>query len=86
MLGTFAEQVSSVRPVTVQAAISYLKMARGKLTASARTVVPPEQLQSELANHGRATFDVAVNIANERGVTVAQLTAKWMVSTSKATS
>jgi uncharacterized protein (TIGR00369 family) len=85
MLGTFAEQASSLRPVTTEVAISYLKMARGKLTATARTVVPAEQLQSELADQGRASFDVAVSIANERGVTVAQLKVTWVVSTGKGT-
>ncbi|HEX8414583.1 MAG TPA: hypothetical protein VF637_11970, partial [Sphingomicrobium sp.] len=58
---------------------------RGKLTATARTVVPAEQLQSELADQGRASFDVAVSIANERGVTVAQLKVTWVVSTGKGT-
>ncbi|MEO6361055.1 MAG: DUF4442 domain-containing protein [Sphingomicrobium sp.] len=85
MLGAFADQVASIRPVTVEVTVSYLKMARGTLTATARTVVPAEQLQSDLAGHGRATFDITVDISNDSAVTVAQLIARWVVSMSKST-
>jgi uncharacterized protein (TIGR00369 family) len=84
MLGVFAEQISSIRPVTNEVTISYLKIARGTLVATARTALPAKQLQNELATQGRATLDLTVDIANDRGGTVAQMHAKWMVSASKS--
>ena len=84
MLGVFAEQISAIRPVTVDATISYLKIARGTLVATARTALPAERLQNELATQGRATLDLTVDIANDRGGVVAQMKATWMVSASKS--
>lgn len=84
MLGVFAEQISLIRPVTVDVTISYLKIARGTLVATARTTVPAKRLQDELAAQGRATLDLTVDIANDRGGIVAQMKAKWTVSASKS--
>ena len=84
MLGAFAEQISSIRPVTSEIRISYLKIARGSLLATARAAVPAAELQNELATQGRVSLDLTVDIANDRGSLVAQMNAKWMVSASKA--
>jgi uncharacterized protein (TIGR00369 family) len=84
MLGVFAEQISSIRPVTIDVTIAYLKIARGTLVATARTALAAERLQNELATLGRATLDLTVDIANDRGAVVAQMKAKWMVSASKS--
>jgi uncharacterized protein (TIGR00369 family) len=84
MLGVFAEQISSIRPVTTDVAISYLKIARGTLVATARTALPAERLQDELATQGRAILDLTVDIANDKGGIVAQMKATWMVSASKS--
>jgi len=84
MLGVFAEQISSIRPVTIDVTISYLKIARGTLVATARTALPAKRLQDELATQGRATLDLTVDIANDRGAIVAQMKAKWTVSASKS--
>ena len=84
MLGVFAEQMSSIRPVTTEVTISYLKIARGTLTATARSVLPADQLQDALATHGRASLDVTVDIADDRNGMVAQMNAKWTVSASKS--
>ena len=84
MLGAFAEQISTIRPVTNEVTISYLKIARGTLVATARAALPAAQLQNELATQGRVTLDLTVDIANDRGGLVAQMSAIWMVSASKA--
>jgi uncharacterized protein (TIGR00369 family) len=84
MLGAFAEQISVIRPVTSEVTISYLKIAKGTLIATARTVLPVQRLQNELAMQGRVTLDVTVDIANDRGGIVAQMRAKWAVSASKS--
>jgi uncharacterized protein (TIGR00369 family) len=84
MLGVFAEQISLIRPVTVDVTISYLKIARGRLVATARTTLPAKRLQDELAAQGRVTLDLTVDIANDRGGIVAQMKAKWTVSASKS--
>jgi uncharacterized protein (TIGR00369 family) len=84
MLGVFAEQMSSIRPVTIEVTISYLKIAKGTLVATARTALSAERLQNELAAQGRATLDLTVDIADYRGGIVAQMKAKWTVSASKS--
>ena len=84
MLGAFAEQISSIRPVTIDVAIAFLKIARGPLVATARTALPAIRLQKELTTQGRTTLDVTVDIADERGGVVAQMKATWTVSTSKS--
>jgi acyl-coenzyme A thioesterase PaaI-like protein len=84
MLGIFAEQISVIRPETIDVSVAYLKIARGTLVATARTSLPAERLQNELATQGRATLDLTVDIANDRGGIVAQMKAKWMVSASKS--
>jgi uncharacterized protein (TIGR00369 family) len=80
MLGAFAEWLSSIRPVTSELNVAYLKIARGSLTATACTDVPAQELRRCLVNEGRSIFNVLVDIANERGIVVARLTAKWNVS------
>lgn len=84
MLGVFAEQLSVIRPVTVEVTISYLKIAKGRLVATARTVLPTEGLQADLVAQGRATLDLIVDIANDRGDLVARMRATWTVSASKS--
>ena len=84
MLGVFAEQISSIRPVTNEVTISYLKIARGTLVATAQTALPAKHLQNELATQGRATLELIVDIANDRGGMVARMNAKWLVSASKS--
>lgn len=84
MLGAFAEQISSIRPVTSEVTISYLKIARGTMVATARSDLPAAGLQDELVTTGRATLDVTVDIADGRGGIVARMKATWMVSTSKS--
>jgi acyl-coenzyme A thioesterase PaaI-like protein len=84
MLGVFAEQISSIRPVTDEVTIAYLKIARGTQVATARTALPVKRLQNELAAQGRATLDLTVDIANDRAGIVAQMNAKWVVSVSKS--
>ncbi|TFI56401.1 DUF4442 domain-containing protein [Sphingomonas parva] len=83
MLGVFAEQMPIIRPVTIEATISYLKIARGTLVATARTALAAEHLQDEFAAQGRATLDLSVDIADDRGI-AAQMKATWMVSASKS--
>jgi acyl-coenzyme A thioesterase PaaI-like protein len=84
MLGVFAEQITLIRPVTTEVTISYLKIAKGSLMATARSSLPAERLQHDLATQGRATLVLTVDIANGRGGIVAQMQAKWTVSASKS--
>ena len=79
MAGALAEHITAIRPVVSDARISYLKSARGTVTATATTLVAAADLQAELVAKGRVTFDVQVDVVDERLNSVAVLTATWNV-------
>lgn len=79
MAGTFPNQILSLRPVTKDARIQYLKIAKGVITATANTVDDPDTLRKTLKSEGRAVFDVAVSLTDEAGIEVATLTVTWDV-------
>jgi len=83
MLGAFADQLASIRPLTSDVTVNYLKIARGTLTVDARTDVSAEELRRTLSAEGRAIFSVAVNILDGRQIAVARLVAKWSVTSGK---
>lgn len=79
MAGAFAEHITAIRPVVSDARISYLKSARGLVTATATTARDAADLQAELVAKGRVTFDVRVDVKDEKSVCVATFTATWNV-------
>ena len=79
MTGTFADIIMAVRPVAAEARVRYLKLARGPLTATATTVEPPEALRAKLDADKKVAFDVAVDVTDEKGQSVAALTVAWNV-------
>src|SRR3954471_23443018 len=48
MAGAFAEMIGSLRPVAAEAKISYLKLARGIVSCTAKTAEPAEALRRRL--------------------------------------
>ncbi|HJR55137.1 MAG TPA: YiiD C-terminal domain-containing protein [Rhizomicrobium sp.] len=80
MVGAFAEVAAQMRPLATSARISYLKLARGTLTARARTDVAGAELRQQLSANGVATFEVTVDIQDDRDRVVAQLVVSWRVT------
>ena len=80
MAGAFATVLLEVRPVAAQASIAYRRIAKGRIRATARTTEPAEALLARLRAEGRVAFDVAVDLADEAGETVAEMVVAWHVS------
>lgn len=79
MAGAFASVLMSVRPVAAKATIDYLKIAKGTITAKAKTAEAGEELLAKLEAEGKVAFDVGVSLTDEAGVEVATMTVAWHV-------
>ena len=79
MAGAFAERLMSVRPVAADARIAYKKIARGKISASAKTNEDAADLLKALDANGRVKFDVDVSLTDENQQEVATMTVAWHV-------
>jgi uncharacterized protein (TIGR00369 family) len=78
-VGTFAEQMANITPLAKSAEISYLKVARGPITATATLPQSAESLTSKLEAEGKVVFPVNVALADEDGNTVAEMRVDWHV-------
>lgn len=79
MMGAFAARATSIIPLATRADIAYRKVARGTITAKARTSLPGADLLATLDSEGKAAFDVAVDLVNEAGETVGEMKVAWHV-------
>jgi uncharacterized protein (TIGR00369 family) len=86
MVGAFAQTATMIRPLATSASISYLKLGRGTLTAQARTEIPGADLRRQLHENGLVTFQVHVDVQDDRDRVIAQLVVSWRVTMPKSTS
>ncbi|WP_299731517.1 DUF4442 domain-containing protein [uncultured Tateyamaria sp.] len=77
--GALAPVLLTVRPVAAGAQISYVKIAKGRLTATAQSSRPGAELLAELKEVGKVAFAVDVDIRDEAGDTVVNLRVDWHV-------
>jgi uncharacterized protein (TIGR00369 family) len=84
MVGAFAEVATRMRPLATSAKISYLQLARGTLTARARTDTPAAELRQQLRANGVVTFEVTVDVEDDQEREVAQLVVSWRVTMPKS--
>ena len=77
--GALAAVLLEVRPVAANAQISYVKIAKGRLTATAQTSQPGADLLATLKAEGKVAFSVTVDIRDAGGDTVATMTVDWHV-------
>lgn len=77
--GALAPVLLQVRPVAAAARISYVKIAKGRLTAHAHTSEPGESLLATLKSEGKVAFSVEVDIKDEAGDTVVTMSVDWHV-------
>lgn len=80
MAGVFAPVMMTIRPVTSDATIRYVKVAKGLITASAAVAGDPAELLSALKLQGRVSFSVDVRLTDEAGEEVATMQVQWHVS------
>lgn len=80
MAGAFASELLNVRPVASSATVKYEKVAKGTITAQARTKETASKLRDDLETGGKAVFDVDVHFQDDKGEEVAKMTVGWHVS------
>ncbi|MEZ5893696.1 MAG: DUF4442 domain-containing protein [Parvularculaceae bacterium] len=80
MAGAFAPVILIVRPVAASATINYRKIAKGTITAIAKTSRPGADLRAALDADGKVSFDVDVELADEQERPVADMKVVWHVS------
>lgn len=82
-VGAFAERLGEVTPLARSAEISYLKIAKGPIEATARLGVPATEALSTLDAEGKVEFPCEVELADGSGLQVAAATVRWHVRLNK---
>jgi uncharacterized protein (TIGR00369 family) len=77
MMATVAERLSGVTPLAARAEITYRKVARGDVTATARVDAPVEEILATLDSVGKVRFAVEVELADDSGEVCAEVTVDW---------
>ncbi len=83
MAGALAPVILSMRPVAATAGLVFKRIAKGTLTAHAKTSSPGAALMQTIADEGKVAFDVAVDIQDASGETVVEMTINWHVSATR---
>ena len=78
-VGAFAEHMAGLTPLARAASISYLKVAKGPITARATLGADKSELLAKLDADGRVEFPVEVSLRDESDVEVARMTVDWHV-------
>jgi acyl-coenzyme A thioesterase PaaI-like protein len=78
-MGAFAERLGEITPLARSASISYLKLARGPITATGSLAETKEALLERLDADGRVEFTIDVQLADEGGTKVAEMQVAWHV-------
>lgn len=79
VVGMFAERLAELTPLARSAQISYLKIAKGVITATATLDVESANIEASLAADGKVAFPVSVSLTNDQSETVATVTVEWHV-------
>ncbi|MEL7489225.1 MAG: DUF4442 domain-containing protein [Pseudomonadota bacterium] len=77
--GVFADRLLAVRPVAAEAKIAYKKIARGKITATAKASAPAAEIIEKFEAEGKIAFDVNVSLKDQNDLEVATMTVAWHV-------
>ena len=80
MAGTLGERLMQLRPVAKDASIAYKKIAKGTIVATGRASLSPEEAKSTLDEAGKVVFVVDVDLTDDSGDIVAQVSVNWHVS------
>lgn len=78
-IGVFAERMGEITPLAERAEISYLRIARGDITARGRLEGESDAILGELDREGRVRFPVAVELTDAEGTVVCEMTVHWYV-------
>jgi acyl-coenzyme A thioesterase PaaI-like protein len=78
-VGAFAQHLGGITPLARSAEISYLKLAKGEITATGTLSAAAAELLATLDSEGRVEFPVGVEMTDRDGNTVAEMTVRWHV-------
>jgi acyl-coenzyme A thioesterase PaaI-like protein len=82
-VGAFAERMGEVTPLARSAEISYEKIAKGPIEASAKLGVPVDEALATLDAEGKVEFPCEVELTDPSGLRVAVATVHWHVRLNK---
>jgi acyl-coenzyme A thioesterase PaaI-like protein len=77
VLGSFGDLLGELTPLARVAEIAYLKIAKGPITARATLVEGRDDVVAAFRAAGKADCNVKVELANEAGVKVTEVTVRW---------
>jgi uncharacterized protein (TIGR00369 family) len=78
-VGAFAERMGDVTPLARSAEISYEKIAKGPIDASAKLGVPAAEALAALDADGKVVFPCQIELTDASGQQVATATVQWHV-------
>jgi hypothetical protein len=79
LAATFVERLEELEPLAEGSDITYKKIPRAVITATAVLASTPQELFAELDRDGEVRFAVAVGLTDGAGDVVAELSARWLV-------
>jgi len=79
LAATFVERLEAVEPLADGAEITYKKIPRAVITATAVLAGTPAELLEELERDGEVRFAIAVGLTDGAGDVVADMTSRWLV-------
>jgi acyl-coenzyme A thioesterase PaaI-like protein len=82
-VGAFAERMGEVTPLARGAEISYEKIAKGPIEASAKLGVPAAEALATLDAEGKVVFPCEIEMTDASGLRVATATVHWHVRLNK---
>ncbi len=77
VIGSFGDLLDRYTPLAAGAQIRYRALAMGPVTAEARLARPSAEVRADLADAGKARFDIDVVIRDESGATTGEMTVSW---------
>ncbi|GAA6175195.1 PaaI family thioesterase [Sulfitobacter pacificus] len=83
MAGALAPVILNMRPVAAVANIAFKKVAKGLLTAQAKTSQDGAALMQAIKADGKVAFDVQVELRDSSGDVVVEMTVNWYVSANR---
>ena len=79
MTGALAEHLANATPLAAAATITYKKLAKGPILATARLSEEKAAIIDRLDESGRAEFAAEIEMTDEANVIVATMTVQWNV-------
>jgi acyl-coenzyme A thioesterase PaaI-like protein len=83
-VGAFAERLGEVTPLARRAEISYEKIAKGPIDATARLGIPASEALATLDAEGKVVFPCEIALKDADGNLVASASVDWHVRLNKS--